>query len=238
MAATLAAGPRAVLSHRDAAALHGLRAPSNSAKTDVTVPTDVRSTPTLRVYGRRVLDAADVTVLDAIPTTTVERTLVDLADVIPRHALAAALSAAERARAIDLHELGDAIQRVQGRRGPGPARLRAVLAEHARNGAQLTRSDLEQRFLALVSGAGLPTPKMNAVIDGREVDAVWHAERVAVELDGYAFHSDRVAFIKDRRKANHLQLAGWQPLRYTHADLLHDRARIVRELREALGARG
>ena len=76
---------------------------------------------------------------------------------------------------------------------------------------------------------------MNARIDGSEVDAVWRAQRVAVELDGWAFHSDRAAFRRDRRKTNRLQLAGWKPLRYTHDDVLHDRKRIVRELTEALG---
>jgi predicted transcriptional regulator of viral defense system len=88
------------LSHRDAAALHALRPEGHRTRFEVTTPTHVRSKPQgLHVYARRSLDQADVTVIDAIPVTTVARTVVDLADVVPQHILARALATAERLRA-------------------------------------------------------------------------------------------------------------------------------------------
>jgi len=235
-AAVLAAGPDAALSHREAAFIHGLRC-SGPTRIEVTTSADVRSTAALRVFARRTLAPEDVAVVSGIRVTTVERTLVDLAELLAPDPLQRALAAAERLGTLDVPTLEEALRRTVGRPGKGYQRLRAVLDQHGREGTQLTRSELEARFDALLRAHGLPRPRMNAWVDGVEVDAAWPSHALAVELDGWAFHRDRAAFRRDRAKGNHLELRGWRVLRYTHNDLVHDAARIARELRAAL-ARG
>lgn len=234
LAAVLAAGPGAVLSHRDAAALHGL-GHWRTSRAEVTTAGRA-SAPDLRVYARRVLGPADVTAVGGIPVTTIERTLVDLAEVVSRDRLAHALSEAERRRVIDARALAAAIARVGHRPGPGRALLRAVLAEHARRGATLTRHELEIAFRALVRDHRLPEPELNGRVDDDEVDAVWRAERVAVECDGWETHRGRRAFQRDRVKGNDLTLKGWRLLRFTHADVVHRPADVAARIRTALRA--
>lgn len=171
LSAVLAAGPGAALSHRDAGALHGLGQWSYGP-VEVTAPTRVRSSPRLRVHARRVLAPGDVTTVAGIPTTTVERTLVDLAGVLSRDRLARALTEAERSNRVDVRALERAAERVRTRNGPGHAVLRAVLAEHARQGTQLTRSELEIAMRSLVRDHGLPPARLNAYVDDDEGDAV------------------------------------------------------------------
>ena len=237
LAAVLATGRDALLSHRDAARLHGLgrwRAPRGV--TEVTTATDARSTGAMRVYSRRRVAPADATTVAAIPVTTVARTLVDLADVLDRDRLAQAVGEAERAQRLDARELRAAAERVAHRTGSGQARLREVLEQHARRGITLTRSELERAFAALVRAHRLPDPELNARVDGAEVDALWRAERLAVECDGWAFHRDRRTFQRDRDKANALQLHGWRVLRFTHADVIERPERVAAAIAAALAA--
>jgi len=124
------------------------------------------------------------------------------------------------------------MERIRHRPGPGHARLTAVLAEHHLRGTQLTRSVLEDRFLKLCDRHGLPRPRTNFLIEGHEVDACWPAHRVAVELDGWQRHKDRVAFQHDRTKGNLITQAGWRLFRYTHDDVVRRPA----ETAAALGA--
>jgi very-short-patch-repair endonuclease len=235
LAAVLAVGPDAALSHRDAAALHELR-PANHERVEVTTAADRRSTRRIAAYPRRQLDPLDVTAVSGIPVTTVARTLVDLADVLPAGRLGPAVAEAERRGVFDLNAVEAALARTRNRPGGGRAALRAVLDEHRRRGAQLTRSELEERFAALVAAAGLPRPRMNAQVEGFEVDAVWPARRLAVELDGWAFHRDRRAFERDRTKANALTARGWTVLRYTHAAVVRRPAEVAVELAAILAA--
>jgi predicted transcriptional regulator of viral defense system len=231
LAAVLACGPGAALSHRDAAALHGLR-PSSRPQIDVTTARRVRAaSPGIDAHHTTTLDARDVTTVEAIPVTTAERTLVDLADVVPKDSLAKALREAEHLRVVDVSDLRAAMARARHRPGPGHARLTAVLDEHCRRGTQLTRSELESRFLALCERHGIPRPRANLYVEGVEVDACWPAHRLAVELDGWQRHKDRHAFQRDRTKGNALTRAGWRVLRYTHDD-------IVRRPGEAAAAIG
>lgn len=237
LAAVLAAGPTALLSHRDAARLHGLgrwRAPRGVV--EVTTTRRAASTTAVTIYARRRLAPADAAAVAGVPVTTVARTLVDLADVLDRDRLATALGEAERVHRLDARELHAAAERVAHRRGPGPARLREVLADHARRGVTLTRSELERAFAALVRTHGLPAPVLNARVEGVEIDALWRAERLAVECDGWAFHRDRRAFQRDRDKANGLQLRGWRVLRFTHADVVERPQRVAAAIGAALAA--
>jgi very-short-patch-repair endonuclease len=190
--------------------------------------------PGIDVRHARTLDARDVTTVDGIPVTTVARTLVDLPGVVPREHVAKALREAEHLRVADLVEIEDALRRTRTRRGRGHATLRAVLVEHRRLGTQLTRSVLEDRFLALLDAHGLPRPRTNAHVGDDEVDALWPDRRLAVELDGWDRHKDRQAFQRDREKGNALLLAGYRLLRFTHDDVARRSAEIAARIHAEL----
>ena len=233
LAAVLAVGPGAALSHRDAAGLHGIR-PANHRRIDVTTPKRGReSHPRIEVH-HAVLGPLDVTVIRGIPVTSVARTLIDLAGAIPQDHLAKALNRAELNRVLDVKAIETALKRLRGRSGPGHAKLRAALAELADHGPALTRSELEDRFLALLAFHHLPRPKTNFHVEGHEIDAVWPERKLAVELDGYASHHDKPTFQRDREKGNALTRAGWRLLRYTYDDVVRNPARVVAELRSLL----
>jgi very-short-patch-repair endonuclease len=147
--------------------------------------------------------------------------------------VAKALREAEHLRIADVHEIEDAMWRTRTRKGPGHAKLRAVLAEHRRQGAQLTRSVLEDRFLALTVAHGLPRPRTNVHVAGMEVDAHW-PPRLVVELDGWTRHKDRHAFQRDRQKGNVLTAAGFTVLRFTHDDVVRRAAETAHRIRALL----
>jgi Transcriptional regulator, AbiEi antitoxin/Protein of unknown function (DUF559) len=220
MAAVLAYGPGAVLSHRSAAALHGIR-PDNRPKTDVTVPRrSARPRPGIEVHASTTLEPADITTIDGIPCTSLARTLLDLADVIDRRGVEKAVGQAEVRGVFDLRAVEEVLSRATGRHGAGV--LRSVLAEYA--GPTLTESQLEERFLALCAAASLPKPEVNAWItldDGTayKIDFLWRAERLAVETDGWGSHGTRKAFEDDRRRDRRLRLAGLDVVRFTWWDV-------------------
>jgi very-short-patch-repair endonuclease len=227
LAAVLAAGPGAVLSHREAAALHGLR-PSNRPRIDVTTVRRGRTAPGgVDLHETRTLGDRDLTAIDAIPVTTVARTLVDLAGVVSRDHLAKALREAEHQRTADLQQIEEAMRRTRNRPGRGHATLRAVLQEHAHRGTQLTRSVLEDRFAALLDAHDLPRARINAHVEGYEVDAFWPHAGLVVELDGWERHRDRHAFQRDREKGNALTAAGLTVLRFTHDDVVNRPADVA-----------
>jgi hypothetical protein len=220
LAAVLAVGPGAVLSHRDAAALHGLRKPPESRKISVTTSKDARGTPALWVFARRMLTKEDRTVVGGIPVTSPARTLVDLAPMLSAGQLAATLGEADRRGLLDVEAVERALRRTRGRHGHGHRRLIAALDAHEQHGAALLRSVLEERFLDLVIEAGLPRPCLNAPAAGFEVDALWPVPKVVVELDGWRDHKERQAAARDRDKTNRLQAAGYVVLRFMHGDLV------------------
>lgn len=221
LAAVIACGPGAALSHREAAALHGLRS-SNRSRVDVTTARRIRaSRPGIQIHHAATLVAHDVTTVEGIPVTTVARTLVDLAHVVPRDSVGKALREAEHLQTLDMRQIEAIRARARHRPGPGHATLTAVLEQYRRRGTQLTRSVLEDRFVALCETYGLPRPRMNAHVDGVEVDALWADRRLAVELDGWDRHKGRRAFQDDRTKANALTRAGCRVLRFTHDDVVH-----------------
>lgn len=234
-AAVLAAGPHAALSHRDAAALHDLLPPGRHVRTEVTTTGRAAGTDRIRVYGTTVLDAGEVTTVRGIPVTTVARTLVDLADTVPKDRLAKAMNEAERLRVLDVEALARSLARTARRRGDGHGKLRRALAAVAENGAHFTRSHLEDQFLSLVvKPHDLPRPTMNATIDGMEFDAVWRDKRVVVELDGWNAHRTRRAFQEDRDRSNDLTTKGYAVLRFTYADVTKRPERTAHRVAEAL----
>lgn len=234
LAAVLAAGPGAVLSHRDAAALHGMRKAPESTRVSVTTTSAARRIAGVWLHPRRRLAEHDVTDVRGIPTTSTARTLVDLAPMLTAGQLAATLGEADRRGLLDAAEVERALRRAKGRHGQGHARLRAALDAHRRDGVALLRSELEERFLDLAMRAGLPRPRLNAWIGDVEVDAFWPGERVVVELDGWAHHREREAAARDRDKTNRLQLAGCVVLRFMHGDLVGRPAEVAAAIRAAL----
>ena len=225
MAAVLASGPGAVVSHRSAGALWRVR-DTAAARVDVTVPRAQRSRAGLRVH-RAVLPADEVTIRRGIPVTSAPRTLLDLASVILPRQLERAIEEAEALRLADPLSLSDLVARHDGR--PGVPALRRVL-DSWRVGATLTRSELEERFLAFLDARGLARPEVNAWVETAagwfEVDCLWRPARVIVELDGYTRHGTRAAFERDRARDRALQAAGWRVIRVTWRQL-HEQPRLV-----------
>ena len=210
LAAALACGHAAAVSHRSAAAVLDLRR-DDRARVDVTTPGRARrQRPGIVTHGG-VLDARDVTSVGAIPCTTVARTLVDLAGEVTRRELERACERAEQLRVFDLGELMAALDRAGPR--PGVPALRSLLGEGL--GETHTRSELEERFLELCRSAGLPRPQPNARLGVLEVDFLWSAQRLVVETDGRAVHGTPQAFERDRDRDRRLLLAGYRVVRFT-----------------------
>jgi Protein of unknown function (DUF559)/Transcriptional regulator, AbiEi antitoxin len=224
LAAVLACGDGAVLSHASAAAHWGIRG-SAAATIDVTVP--VRSGRTsqrgIRVHRSGRLGATETTVREGVPTTTVERTLLDLADTLPAQALKRTIAEAEYRGLLDMTSLIAVVQDNPGRRGQRV--LKIAQAE-----PEWTRSELEDRFLGLVERMNLPRPLVNATVEGYEVDFFWPEARLIVELDGFAAHGTRSAFERDRRRDRRLISAGFRIVRVTSAALSYDEAGIAADL--------
>lgn len=159
MAAVIACGPDAVLSHRSAAALWGLREDSRS-RIDVTAPGRRGRIPAgIDAHRHDFLRPADRTAVDGIPCTSVSRTLLDLAAVVSYRALRHAVTQAEVEDRFDLSEMNELLSRSRGRRGV--ARLRSAIALHDPR-EQLTRRELEAKFLELCRNSGLSLPEVNS----------------------------------------------------------------------------
>jgi predicted transcriptional regulator of viral defense system len=236
MAAVLACGPRAALSHRSAASLWALRTNARNA-IDVTVSArSGRAREGIDVHRSATLDVSDITKVDAIPCTTVARTLLDLAEVVNSRALERAIDQAEVRRVLDMRALDDVLARAGGRRGA--AALRAVLSV-IRLGTTLTRSELEECLLAICREAGLPRPEVNAWIPypdggGAEADFLWREQRLIVEVDGRDVHTTRRAFERDRRRDQRLMLAGWRVVRFTWRQIVEEPAAVSATIRRLL----
>jgi hypothetical protein len=173
------------------------------------------------------LEPPDITKVDGIPCTSVARTLLDLADVIPRRGVERAVDQAEVLRLFDLGAVREVLARSNGRRGAGI--LRAVLAGY--DGPTLTDRELEERFLAICRAAGVPNPEVNSwfqLEDGPvKADFLWRSERLVVETDGWASHGTRQAFENDRRRDRRLRLAGYEVVRFTWRDVLHEAGEVA-----------
>lgn len=221
MAAVLACGPRAVLSHRAASALWDLR-PIPSGSIDVTVPGRSRKGQGgIRIHNVRRLHDDDRTVHDGIPVTALHRTLLDYAEVAHFQQLRHAVDAAERRDRLDGRELERLYERGRGRRGL--KHLKAAVAK-LKGSAPWTQSELERQFLAMIREAGLPEPRTNVFVEGFLVDLWWPESRLVVEIDSYGFHKDRRKFESDRLQDTKLQLAGCRTIRVTQ-DRIEDEPR-------------
>lgn len=205
LAALLACGPTAVLSHRTAAVLWRFL-PSWAGPVEVIAPDRrCRPRPGLKPHAAK-LQRPEITTRQALRITTPARTLADLASVLDPTELERATNEAE------------VLGLVEGR--------------SARAG--VTRSEAERRLLALLRSAGLPPTATNTRIAGQEVDVLYAEARLVVEMDGYAFHRTRAAFERDRRRDADLAAAGFRVVRVTWRALTTEPEALIARLAGAL----
>jgi very-short-patch-repair endonuclease len=225
MAAVLAAGKGAVLSHRGAAGLWMLRP---GVFLEVTAPS-FRRRPGIRIR-RPAIAPDEITTVRGIPVTTVARTLFDLAALLRPHQLERVINEADVQGHTGALSLPDLIARYPGRKGI-PA-INAILGTEP----AFTRQELEARFRRFVRHAGIQPPLFNAAVAGYECDCVWPDHGLIVELDGRATHGTRAAFEWDRERDRILQASRWRVVRVTWRQL-HDRPEaIAADLRSMLAA--
>jgi len=229
MAATLAAGPGALLSHYAAAVLWGhVAARDGPIDIDVTVPgRKARNRRNVRVH-RAALHPADATRRHGIPVTSPARTLLDLATQVTQRELDRATEEAQVQRRVSLHSLTEQFSRYPRHRGT------TALKHAIRADPKLTRSQAERLALQLIRAARLPEPGTNARIGGWEVDLLWPKQRLIVESDGYAFHSSRGSFERDRRKDAELTAQGYRVIRVTWRQLTDEPEAVIAVLATAL----
>jgi very-short-patch-repair endonuclease len=233
MAAVLAAGPDAVVSHRDAGVIWSIRA-SARARVDIIVPRKLRSRDGFD-FHYAFLPPDEVTRERGIPVTTVPRTIFDLASVVRPREVERAIQEAEYRRLFDplsLHDLHARYPRARGAKV-----IRAILADLDID-ATITKNDLEEDFLAFVDRYRLPRPRMNHWLQigdlWIEADCVWLDQRVIVELDGRGAHGTRKAFESDRARDRAATVAGWRVIRVTWRQLCDDQDALARDLRTLL----
>jgi very-short-patch-repair endonuclease len=225
MAAVLACGSNAVLSHKTAAVLWGIR-PSGPAFIEVCVPPRTfRRYRGIRIH-RRALTIEDVTRHERIPVTSPAQTLIDLGLILAPGALEATINEADKLGLIDPEALRAAAERRRGCAG-----TRAIKAVLDRRTFALTESELERRFLALVRRAGMPQLLTQQRVNGFRVDFVWPELRLIVETDGLRYHRTPAQQSRDRVRDQAHAVAGFTALRFTHAQVRFDPEHVIATLR-------
>jgi hypothetical protein len=234
MAAVIACGQGAVLSHLDAAALWEIYK-SKGVRIHVLASWNRRVTG-LWIHRARRLHPEDVTVHEGIPVTTVARTLVDLTDVLGRDRVLRAMREAEYLGLLDPDTLNAAVKRAHGRRNVKA--LKNAIAIH--NPGQIVRDELEHRFLELIRPVGIPAPETNVKVRTKRrtytVDCLWRDQGVAVELDGRAAHVRASAFEEDRERDAALSAIGLRPVRFTWQRVRHHGDEVRADLLDVLAS--
>jgi very-short-patch-repair endonuclease len=231
LAAVLACGDAAVLSHASAAVAWEMLAADGAIHVTIASVAGRARRAGIRLHRSTTLTPADTTTHREIPITTPLRTLLDVAATLDGRRLEQVVDRAERH--IDFAELQRTLTAHPTR--PGSPSLQAVLSQYT-VGSIVTRSELEERFLRLCDDHWLPRPETNTRIEGLEVDFVWRDARLIVEVDGYAFHRSPAAFEADRERDVRLGLAGWRVLRFTHAAIMRRAGWIASAVRAHLAS--
>jgi very-short-patch-repair endonuclease len=221
MAAVLACGPQAVLSHGSAAALWGF---GNERRVGIEISTRTDSARRRRgilIHRRPGLRPNELIVQDDIPVTTPVRTLVDIAAILPRERLERAVNEADKGNLTNPEALRIELERFRGQRGVGE--LRALLDRHT---FRLSDSDLELWFRPLARAAGLPVPLTKQWVNGFEVDFYWPNLGLVVETDGLRYHrtpsQQTRALLRDQAHTK----AGMTPLRFSHEQIRFDPGQV------------
>jgi predicted transcriptional regulator of viral defense system len=236
MAAVLACGPEAVLSHRSAAYLWGL-VEERQKPIDVTAPNRRgRSPDGVAAHRDGSLQPIDKLTLYGIPCTSLARTLLDYAGVTPEWELRKAVAQAEVLGVFDLQAMRSVLHRSRRRRGV--ARLRLVL-ETIHPQTKRTRGELERLFLAMCITTGLPQPQVNVWLDvpggnPLQADFLWRESRLIVEADSREFHDTDSAFEYDRKREQRFQLAAWRVSRCTWSQVEREPRRLAMTIRALL----
>ena len=234
LAAVLASGPGAVLSHGTAAALWGIRQPG-SGPIEVTVPSKGRSPGRIRKHSSS-LPPDEVTTERGIPVTTVPRTIFDLAATTPVDNVEFAMREAEYLRLYDALSLWDLLERYPGRRG-----TRAVRTCLARRTEQVaTGRAVPWRKSSCPSCADTRFPCRGSMPgcspagDRFQVDCLWEDKKAIVELDGFEGHGTRTAFREDRERDRRLRVAGYEVTRIAWGQLDDEPLEVASDLRSLL----
>jgi very-short-patch-repair endonuclease len=228
MAAVLACGGGAVLSHRSAAALWGIGT-ERHGRIDVSVCRTTRlRRPGVHVRARRTLDQADLGCRDGIPVTGIVVTLIDLATELGSLGVERAVNEADKLDHVDPETLRRALDGHAGE--PGVRPLRSILDART---FRLSDSDLEILFRPIARAAGLPQPLTKQVVNGFEVDFFFPDLRLVIETDGLRYHRTAAAQARDALRDRTHSIAGMTPLRFTHYEIKHERHRVRAELSRA-----
>jgi very-short-patch-repair endonuclease len=228
-AALLAFKPPAVLSHDSAASLWELRRPSGELHVTVAGQPNVRLHG-VRVHRSRTLLTRDVQGLKDLPVTSPARTLLDIAGGLTPRQLELAVDEGMRNGIVSRAQIRDVLDRIPNRKGE--ATLSNLLDLNRRE--TVTRSEAEERFLAMVRDASLTAPEANAWLNGFMVDFLWRRERIVVEVDGYTYHGSRRRFEDDRAKGAALAAAGYQVIRVTWLQMQDEPFAVIARLAQAL----
>jgi very-short-patch-repair endonuclease len=216
MAAVLACGPGAALSHRSAAALWGIGEEGDEIEITVHRPSP-RRRPGIRIYRRPTLADRDLVERDGIPVASLVRTVVDLASILKPQRVERAVNEADRLGLIDPPTLRVELQ--VHRCEPGVRPLRSLLD---RRTFRLTRSELERLFLPLAKRAGLALPMTKQWVNGFEVDFFWPDLGLVVETDGLRYHRTPSEQARDRLRDQTHTAAGLVNLRFTHEQVRYE----------------
>jgi very-short-patch-repair endonuclease len=248
--ALLSAGPEAVASHRLAARLHRLRGFGNEGIDVLIHERFHHSTGRGALHTTSWLPPEHATVVNGIPTTTIARTIFDLAGLSSPTRLRAGRPFAHEkrvARALDtalgnglpLAEVANVVASLGTRGRAGTALMRRLVDARA-NGFVATESELEDLVIAVLAAHGLPLPERQRVLGGDErigrVDFVYPRSRLVIEADGRPYHMSLLDRDSDRWRDTELVAAGWSVMRVTWHDLTHDPERFVRAVARVLGA--
>jgi very-short-patch-repair endonuclease len=225
LAAVLASGPGALLSHYSAGWLLEL-IPTRPVPLHVTTPVPRKRRGSIRIHHSRTLTDADRALEQGIPVTSVARTALDLASGVRFRSLRRLLRRSEELRVFDLADFRSVLSRNKGHRGAFPLERALAIYEPPR----LTRSELEREFLRLVESAGLPQPVTAFVVAGYELDVYWPELSFAVELDVYATHGAHEPFEEDRRRDEDLKLAGVELIRVTGRRLEREPQQVLERI--------
>jgi very-short-patch-repair endonuclease len=231
-AAYPALGSQAIVSHRSAAWLRGLR--GRPERAELTVLGDVRRRGAFRVHRTSWLPADHATDVDGLRVATLARLLLDLAATGPPRHVERAVDQAEVMGILDVRPILRLLDEA-GRR-PGVPALRAILGRD-NAGSTLSDSDLGEMLLAIIRGAGLPEPRQQMWVCGYRPDFCWPSERLIAEADGAATHGTRRGHAHDTRRDVALTIAGWTVLRFAYTHIVSDPQYVAEAIRRAL-ARG
>lgn len=233
-AAVLASGAGTLVSFHSGAGLWGLR-PTPPPTVDVTVVgRNPGQRPGIRLHRVRELAAEDRARRHGLPVTAPSRTILDQAAVLAPRDLERTIDEARRQRLVTDASLIAAVQRAPNHRGARAVRT----ALDSQGEPHMTRSEAEERMLALVRAADLRAFETNRNVRGYEVDFLWRAEHVIVEVDSWQFHGDRKAFETDRRRDADLHAAGYTVLRITARQLRREPLYVAARLAALLTRAG